>query len=61
MVFWNTDKFFIPDWENLFKSRDFVKVISEMHILREIRNISYQVLKKKLRNLPKMALLSLAF
>jgi len=31
-----TDKSPIPDWETLLKSRDFVKAISEMQILREI-------------------------
>lgn len=41
-----TDKSPIHDWEILLKSQDFVKVISETQILREIRKISYQVLKK---------------
>lgn len=41
-----TDKSPIPDWETLLKSQDFVKAISEMQILREIRTISYQGLKK---------------
>jgi hypothetical protein len=35
----------ILDWETLLKSQDFVKEISEMQILREIRKISYQGLK----------------
>lgn len=40
-----TDKPPIPDWETLLKSQDFVKAISEMQILREMRKISYQGLK----------------
>jgi len=41
-----TDKSPIPDWEAFLKSQDFVKTISEMQILREIRKISYRGPKK---------------
>jgi hypothetical protein len=40
-----TDKSPIPDWETLLKAQNFMKAISEIQILREIRKISYQGLK----------------